>query len=241
MNDESLESKSLWYRYKTSVWSETTSEGATVHNIMRTLRSIRNVKHYAYVSCPITSGKRFYELKLQKPDAQVSNLHREVFGHNYNIGWILTEQVRSRRDFPVQFPADLVPTKQVWSQPHFQALWLSIIAEKCSELHMAPGWEYSNGCVEEFTHAMQLRLGLPRAENLAFYNTKEDETSERVRMRNILAYDSQGNLISTHEAKHAISSAAQWITEHGFNADKLLHCVDLLEWNDEMIQKGFYQ
>lgn len=241
MFQETLESKSLWYKYKKHVWSQNSAQTAVVHNIMRTLRAIRNSRDFAYVSAPITTGKFFYKLKLQRPLIKKEKLLSIVGDHNYGTGWKFVEDVRRRRNCPILYPADLIPARQKWSQIHFQALWLSIIAEKCTEIHMSKDWEFSEGCCQEFTHVMQLRLGLPDDKNLFFFNTKEDEKEERERMRNINAYDHQGNLLSPDEGVEAIKNSSEWLKRHSIESQTLKNCLQLLHWTKKMINQGFYR
>lgn len=242
MESDTLESKSLWYQYKREVWAEITPEGAAIHNIMRTFRSVRNTGAFAYASSPITSGKFYYETLLRQPTLLKEHALESAMSHNYAVGHSFVEDIVKRRSCQVLFPADLIPAKQHWSQAHFQALWLSLIGEKCTEVHLTPDWEYSNGCVEEFTHVMQLRLGLPKGKgNILFFNTKEDEKTERIRMKGILVYDSNGKPITPGEARKKISLSESWVRNNGFNADRLKHCLELLDWNERMLKQGFYQ
>jgi len=236
-----LEANSLWYKYKTRVWLQKTSQKAVVHNVMRVLRSMRNLSHLAYVSTPITTSRYLYELKLTHPLMKKNAQIKRAIDHNYYLGWSFVGELKKRRDCPILYPADLIPVDQQWEQAHFQALWLSIIAEKCTELHMAEEWEYSNGSFEEFTHTMQLKLGLPKHRNLVFFNTKEEEETERERMRNIQIYDHQGTPISLNDGIRAIESALSWLRNHGFDPERLENCLHLLRWTGNMISRGFYQ
>jgi hypothetical protein len=236
-----LESHSLWFRYKSEVWPEESPQRDVVHNMMRVLRSIR-FKRFAYVSAPITSGKFLYELQLKKRCfVAKEQLMEEAIAHNYLAGWQLVEDLRKRRDCPILYPADLVPVHQQWEQSHFQALWLNIIAELCTEIHMCEGWELSNGGVEEFTHVMQLRLGLPAHPDLIFYNTKGSEAVERERMKNIAVYDHRGKIIPLQEGMKLIERAASWMRDRGFDTARLKSSLTLLRWTDTMIRQGFYQ
>ncbi len=238
---DKLEDKSLWYKYKTEVWSKNTPQTATVHNIMRVLRSIRNSGDFAYVSVAITSGKYLYEQSILHPELSKKDLLNSAISHNYNQGWNLIKDLKERRQVPVLYPADMVPIRQDWEQAHFQALWLSIIAEKCTEMHMSSGWEFSNGGSEEFTHVMQLRLGIPKHPQLIFYNTKESESSERKRMKNIKVYDCQGKPISLEDGIKSIEISSAWVKDKGFEPKRLNNCLELLYWSKCMIEKGFYQ
>lgn len=238
---ETLESKSLWYRYKTRVWLQVSGQTMVVHNTMRVLRAIHNSGELAYISVPITSGKFLYELKLRHPLMRKKAQINAAIEHNYRMGWDFVKDLQQRRDCPILYPADMVPVHQQWEQAHFQALWLSIIAEKCTEVHMSEGWEYSNGGSEEFTHVIQLQLGIPRHESLIFFNTKEKEETERERMRSIKTYDHQGNPLTLDDGIRAIEGSLSWIKNQGFEAKTLENCLQLLRWTDNMLSEGFYQ
>ena len=239
--ENSLEKHSLWFRYKIAVWLANDSLQTTViHNILRVLRAVRT-NDFAYVSVPITSGMFLYNLKLNHPRITPGNQLKKAIEHNYWQGWKLVEQLQKRVTCPLLYPADLVPVHQEWEQAHFQALWLSIIAEKCTEMHMCEGWEYSNGGSEEFVHAMQLKLGIPRHRDLAFWNTKEGEAAGRERMRNIKIFNHEGTELTLDYGIRAIERSLAWIKENGFEAKKLELSLELLRWTESMLAKGFYQ
>lgn len=236
------EVQSLWYLYKRQVWNTETEPANTVHNIMRVLRSIRGFDQLAYVSVPITSGRHLYELKKTTPHAADKDLLDLAISHNYLVGWEFAESLTGRLGYPVLFPADLTPAHQEWEQIHFQALWLSIIAEKCTEVHMIDGWQFSNGGCEEFTHTMQLRLGIPLDEGLlTFVNTKGNEATERERMRSILVYDHTGGEITPLDGIKLMRESLAWIIAHGFQAPKIARCLELLETTNRLIAQGYYR
>ncbi|MDP3645724.1 MAG: hypothetical protein Q8R25_01420 [bacterium] len=239
--DTPLEAHSLWYKYKTAVWGRESPESATIHNTMRTLRAIRHRGSLAYVSVPITSGIYYYELKLLAPRAPKQELMQTVINYNYHLGWTQVEKITERRRCSVLYPADLVPARQRWQQEDFQALWLSIIAEFCTEVHMCEGWNFSNGGIEELIHTFQLQLGVPTHETMIFFNTKEDEATERDRMRRIAIFDHQGQPITMSEAALAIEVAIAWLKKNGFPTDHLTNCLATLLWTREMIDRKFYQ
>lgn len=239
---DSLENNSLWYRYKVPVWNEKSPESIVVHNIMRTLRSIHGMGRLVYMSNPITSGRRLYDLMIERPNENSHTLLCEAIDLNYNNGLLeMKHFIELRDDTQILYPADLTPVHQKWEQAHFQALWLSIIAEKCTDMYMVDDWEYSNGASEEFTHTIQLRLGLPQHRDLIFYNTKEKEGVERDRMKNIRIWNSYGRRISIEDGIEKMTKALSWIHEHGFEAPKIVRCLETLEWTKQKIAEGFYQ
>ena len=111
---ETLESKSLWYRYKSEVWPQVSGQTIVVHNTMRVLRAIHNSGELAYVSVPITSGKFLYELKLRSPLMSKKAQIDAAIEHNYRMGWNFVEDLQQRRGCPILYPADMVPVHQQW-------------------------------------------------------------------------------------------------------------------------------
>jgi hypothetical protein len=240
--DDPLEAKSLWYLYKKAVWGRQSPESATIHNTMRTLRSIRRTGPLAYISVPITSGQYYYEQKLAHPEMDKKILMQEVMDYNYRMGWSEVEKVAKRRRCSVLYPADLIPARQKWQQEDFMALWLSIIAEICTEVHMCYGWNFSNGGIEELIHVFQLKLGEPHSGTLSspFYNTKGDHDQELDRMRHIAIF-ADGKPITIEGAAYAIKEAAMWLKLHGFPTAHHEKCLATLFWTRDMIKRGFYQ
>jgi hypothetical protein len=236
-----LESKSLWYRYKTGVWLQESPQTTTIHNIMRTVRSFRNFKKVTYATVPVTTGQVYYDERRKHPAMPHPELLEKVISTNYHLGWRMVDRLALQQDHPIIFPADLTPVHQEWEQPHFLALWLSMVAEVCTDQRLGDGWHFSSGSAEEFVHVMQLKLGLPRHPKLIFYNTKSDEEKERERMRSIIPYDQEGNTVSILQGMRQIRSAAEVIAADGFDTRRLTHCVELLDWTGDMIDKGFYQ
>lgn len=237
-----LQENSLWYKYKVPIWNNKESpESQVIHNIMRVLRCIRNHGPLAYISIPITSGKTFYEFKKKYPEKEDSELVQYVIQENYRMGWRMVEDVMRRRKCPVLYPADLIPIYQKWEQIHFQALWLSAIAEKCTEMHMFKDWQYSNGAAEEFTHTFQLKLGLMLHPSTLFYNTKDGEVEARNRMENIEVFNDRGKPISIYHGIELIEDAISWIKNEGFSADRLENCLKVLKWTEEKLEEGYYE
>ena len=208
---------------------------------MRTLRSVNGLTRLAYVSVPITSGELYYERIINNPFVEKDAVTKQVIPLNYEAGHSLVQDVVRRRGCPVVYPADLIPVHQQWEQADFQALWLSIIGEMVTEVHMSRGWACSNGCAEEFASVMQLRLGVPKHHDLIFFNTKGREEDERLRMRSIQVFDHRGKVITLEEGREAISKSVVWLEGHGIPYGRLLHCVTALDITKTMLRDGFYQ
>ncbi|MBN2458906.1 hypothetical protein JXB28_01350 [Candidatus Woesearchaeota archaeon] len=241
-------------------------QAATVHNIIRTLRSIHNQQEFAYISVPITSGKMLFDAlsrTLIHPDRKdfltgpassadkskevpiFKEIIREVISENYAYGHVFLQELETRVNIPILYPADLVPRGDKWTQEHFQALWLTLISEHATQLHMSPDWQYSSGAAEEFTHAYQLKLGVPRGavgkDASPFYNSKMEEDKSRERMRSISVYNHKGKALSLEDGIRAIDGVLPWIKEHSFNTERLENARNLLVWTSDKIEKGYYQ
>ncbi len=215
-----LEEMSLWYQYKTKVWlDEKNPVTPIVHNIMRILRSIRGT--FNYISTPITSGK----LAFDNPFLNKSVVINENIINGYNFA--------ERLGLPnMIIPSELLPTEHFkWGQDDFQALWLSVIAEKCHAVFMNKDWEYSNGCSEELVHTFQLRLGVPTHDKLLFFNTKEKLQDSVHRMKNIDIYDHTGHRISIGLAIKKLEASSALV-----KSEKLNRAYELLVKTREMMK-----
>jgi hypothetical protein len=265
-----LEEKSLWYKYKFQVWPENNAQAFAVHNIMRTLRTIYNLKELGYISVPITSGKKLFDELGKLPvsserlnfltgpastadkigvDSRFKKIINDVISDNFREGSKLCRELEKRLTKPFLYPAYFYPRGDKWSQDHFQALWLTLISELCTELHMSENWQYSSGASEEFTHVFQLKLGIPRGgvsvkgqdDCSPFYNTKMTEEESRERMKNIAVFDHEGKPLSLEDGIKKINEVLPWIEDRGFNTMRLENARNLLIWTGDMIAKGYYQ
>lgn len=223
-----LEDISLWYQYKTAVWLDTTSpQSASVHNILKVLRSVRGTINY--LSTPVTSGKWLYDQDRKVP-------FDELIHHNCLEAYDFLDKMSDIDN--LLLPSDLTPTLNFkWKQDHFQALWLTIIAEKAKNVYMNDQWEYSNGCTEELVHTFQLKLGPPIHKDVLFFNTKEKESDSILRMKNIKVYDKNRNEITIDQAIHKLNESIPYIESKNHPVDKLIKAKECLEKTKELLQK----
>lgn len=214
-----IEEISLWYKYKTKVWeNEHDPLTAVIHNIMRVLRSIRGT--FNYISTPITSGK----LVIDNPHFSRDKIINMNIINGYEFATSLNLE-------NIIIPSELCPTNHYqWEQDHFQALWLSIIAEKCHGIYMNKNWEYSNGCAEELVHVFQLKLGIPKHKNLVFFNTKEQEADSLKRMKNMQVFDHNKKHLSIYNAIALLEKSSSLI-----KSEKLIRAKELLIKTKELL------
>lgn len=116
-----------------------------------------------YMAVPITSGKRLWSLasRLKVNDVElVRERFRDVFVEevlvpNETIARRLAEELAERvSPMPVIDPSRVVING--WSTHDYRAFWKDVILDCVKTVYLAPGWEYSHGCVEECLAATQL-------------------------------------------------------------------------------------
>lgn len=117
-----------------------------------------------YIAMPITSGRRLWNLAkrigIQNLE-QISSLHprlfeQEVFEPNLNDATQMVRGIRSRYSQPVIDPSRLVVRE--WTQEQYRSVWRAVISSKVSLLIVSNMWEYSIGCVEEVSSALENRI-----------------------------------------------------------------------------------
>jgi len=113
-----------------------------------------------YLAVPITSGKRLWELhrngRDERTDSRFERLYRsQVLARNLEDAARAISIVRSRYPFALD-PSRLQVTG--WGQPEYRRLWKRIIQSKVKKVILAPGWQYSRGCVEECVLAYQSKI-----------------------------------------------------------------------------------
>lgn len=108
-----------------------------------------------YVSTPITTGPRYLQWLRQKGRSQndgQATLRREVIEPNLAHGRELVCRVRGRfKDVVVIDPTAVrLPG---WGQEEYRELWGHVIERYTRLVIFGDGWEYSHGCVYEFSIA----------------------------------------------------------------------------------------
>ncbi len=124
-----------------------------------------------YLSCPITSGREAAIWQrnhgtpyLDHPGGSVAGYHvneeefrKDVVEPNFNRAVESEQNARKWLTGLVITPANLhIPT---WQQPDYHDLWMAVLGNFVRQVVFTEGWQYSNGCADEFCFA-QAR-GLP--------------------------------------------------------------------------------
>lgn len=117
-----------------------------------------------YVSTPITNGKRLLPWRASLPEcvkqdkqAYEALLLDNIIKPNTHDGHLFAQQVRVQTGRPVIDPTPFMADD--WTQADYIEFWSCVIEDYAAEVWFNDGWEYSNGCAQEYLVA--LKCGIP--------------------------------------------------------------------------------
>jgi hypothetical protein len=122
----------------------------------------------AYVSMPITTGKRFYEVLTAEGVRSAKELAEKrgkdalfelVIKPNIAEGIALADELGARGDRLYIAPSVFEAKRWRWSQDAYMALWYCVQAELAGQHYLMDGWEYSTGGVKEVIFTFLMRFG----------------------------------------------------------------------------------
>ncbi len=140
----------------------------------------------AYVSTPITTGPRMYDAfkqvnvasqqALKEKDPQL--FQKEVMHANICAGEEFAMSIRmlQKKDTTKQYTGVICPATffaKGWAQEHYMSFWERIIETFVDAIHFNNGWQYSNGCVEEYLIGLKTHKRLYKGNTLATLEPKE--------------------------------------------------------------------
>jgi hypothetical protein len=120
--------------------------------------------HEVYFSTPITTGEHFVQWRrhddIDDEHPEYQERHRQHVVEK-NLERVVPIVARLRQHFTDRLVIDptQLPDVDGWAQHDYHAFWCAVVAEYASQVVFANGWQYSNGCVTEFTTAV--RNGIP--------------------------------------------------------------------------------
>ncbi len=129
-------------------------------------------KNITYVSVPITSGPELYAFMdrhgfRSQEEAKLDRalFLREVIEPNMARG-VKGAEAWAQKGGAVIAPAEFdgalyraYGTGVHWGPNDFMGMWVPLIDEKITNMAMMKGWEYSNGCGEEYLQAVLMQMG----------------------------------------------------------------------------------
>jgi hypothetical protein len=136
-----------------------------------------------YVSVPITSGPQLYQFmdthgfRSQDEAKQDRALFlRDVIEPNMARG-VAGAKAWAEKGGAVVAPAEFdgalyraYGTGVHWGPNDFMGMWVPLIDEKITNMAMMKGWEYSNGCGEEYLQAVLMQMGRRERSNITIVN-----------------------------------------------------------------------
>ena len=118
-----------------------------------------DAKKFVYFSAPITGGRGLYAAMKQRRLGKIQDLPKEVLreciDENLQRYTELGEAVKSKVQ-PGILPG-MFGSSDTWSQRDYLDLSKEIIRTKATSLVFQDGWEFSNGCVEEYLVSLRLK------------------------------------------------------------------------------------
>lgn len=129
--------------------------------VMGAVRMLRGNRrgHLAYVSMPITSGKRYFDVltkhgaKSQEELAAKAGkdaLYEQVIKPNVTEGVEYADRLgMKQQDLLFIAPSVFEAKKWRWSQDAYMSMWYRVLGEMVGNHFMMDGWEYSTGGVKE--------------------------------------------------------------------------------------------
>lgn len=208
----------------------------------RSLRGNRR-KHLSYVSMPITTGKRFYDilsaagLKDAKEFTEKFGkdaLWKEIIKPNIDEGIKFADMLGKRDDLIFIAPSVFEAKPWRWTEDAYMSLWYRVLGELAGRHDVIDAWEYSTGGVKEvfFSLLMQWRIIRPFTKQEAIETfglknfhpglTRQEEGEEFEAMWKIRIYDSAKNEITVESALGKVANAVYDLHARGFNCEHLL-------------------
>lgn len=143
-------------------------------------------KNITYVSVPITSGPRLYDFMdrhgfktMAEARADHALFLKEVIEPNMAKGVegseVWREKLHGTVIAPAEFDGRLYRAwgKVHWNADDFMGMWVPLIDEKVTNMALLDGWQYSNGCGEEYLQAVLIQMGRRDRNNMTIMDAEE--------------------------------------------------------------------
>ena len=213
-----------------------------VLNAYRSFRGDRRA-HIAYVSMPITSGRRYYNTLRAHGVKSVEELVAkegkdalwlQVIKPNLDEGVALADSLGLEHNLLFIAPSVFEAKKWRWSQEAYMSLWYRVIGEMAGSHYVMDGWEYSTGGLKEVMFSMFMQWRYIRSYNLrqaarifGLQNfltglTPEQERREIRAMWGIRVYDQRGKELRIDDVLAMAVAAIDDLRNQGLPYDGLL-------------------
>ncbi|MDO8504892.1 MAG: hypothetical protein Q7S36_03525 [Candidatus Liptonbacteria bacterium] len=241
----------------------TEEELANLGIVLGAYRSFRGNrrKHIAYVSMPITSGKRLYDVLSEEGVRTAAELAAKcgkdalwerVLRPNVAEGVAFADKLGKRENLLFISPSVFEAKKWRWTEDAYMSLWYRVIGEMAGRHVVMDDWEYSNGGVDEVLFSLMLHWRILRMsnceENGRHFGLKnflsgvpqEEKLRELQEMWKIRIFDAKRKEIRLDAALRKCVDAIYCLRERELPYDTLLrkaHKMMLVPW----FTPDFYQ
>jgi hypothetical protein len=186
---------------------------AEVKRYLSLLASVVKPKKAAYVAVPITTGPRFLDWYVRRGrvlkracDYDTEHEHAVRMPNCADAAQRIAK-LRKTVHYPLIDPSAF--DRQGWSQETYRSFWATVIRRYARLVIFLNGWQYSNGCANEFWTAKKAKLKTVR----------EDLTS-----------------LSRTEGLRLLRSAVTEYERHGLPSAFLVNVIEGLESRDGRAQ-----
>jgi|GEM_PF-1753895 len=214
--------------------------------VLGAYRSFRGDRrgHIAYVSMPITSGKRFYDALAAEGVVSAKELAEKrgkdalyelVIKPNIAEGVALADRLgEARKDLLFIAPSVFEAKRWRWSQDAYMSLWYRVIGELAGKHYLMDGWEYSTGGLQEVLFSMLMRWRVIRSYNVReaarefmfkdFHPGMDDRAlfEEVKKMWEIRVHEADGAEVRLDQALAKAVAAIRDLQARGFDASGLI-------------------
>lgn len=229
----------------------TDDERVNMNVVLGAYRSFRGDRRklLAYVSMPITSGKRLYDAMTAHGVTTVQGLvdaigkdgfYGTVIKPNIDDGVALADRLGlAATDRLFIAPSVFEAKKWRWSQDAYMSLWYRVIGELAGAHYMMDGWEYSTGGVKEALFSFRMQFSMlpyksPAAmaeldmQDFFIGTTPAERQAEISAMRQIRVYGADGDPIFIDKAFSMIVKAARDLRDRGLPYEELVEPAKIM-------------
>ena len=223
----------------------TPEEAVDLDIVLGAYRSFRGNRRklIAYVSMPITTGRRLIEVMSSEGVTNQNQLmsrigkdglYERIIKPNISEGIALADKLGEEKELLFIAPSVFEAKKHRWSQDAYMSLWYRVIAEMAGQHYLMDGWEYSTGGIKEvlltltmqwrgfdenFVKLATLKWGV---KNFLPNMTDEQKSKELLGMSRIGLVNQAGEKISIDAVLDLVVNAADDLHERGMENVELL-------------------
>lgn len=212
----------------------------SVNIVLSAYKSHRNPEGFAYFSMPVTSGKILYDV-LEK--YEVSNLeellakdknilYNEVIVPNIRNNTAAADIISKKTKKTVIAPGIFEAKKLRWPQEAYMFMWYRVLEEIVDQTIMSKNWQYSNGGVQEFVRAHEIKYNfclsprgvasyLPCYVPRSYWPVFKGEGKAKQYDDTMSIVDHNLEPIPLQEGARLIASAIKELGIKGFDSEKL--------------------